>query len=166
MRRLSCLLFFVLLASPASAVEPLHDRIDAVLDRGGIGLAAPLCDDATFVRRAYLDLAGMIPTGDQARAFLEAADTNGRDKRAELIAQLVASEPFNRRLANMYDITLMERRADKNIKRAEWQAYLLASVRSNKPYKVMAKEILAADGVDAKLRPAAKFFWIVTASRT
>ncbi len=155
MRRLPCLLIVFILAAPTSAAEPLHIRIDQVLERNGLGLVAPLCDDATFVRRAYLDLAGMIPSGDQTRAFL--SDTKA-DKRAVLVNQLIAGEPFNRRLADMYDITLMERRTAKNVKQAEWRAYLLNSVRADKPYNVLAQEILASDGADPKLRPAARFF--------
>ena len=41
----------------------------------------------------------------------------------------------------------MERRGDKHVKSAEWDAYLLASMQENKPYNVLAREILSADGV-------------------
>ena len=45
-----------------------------------------LCTDQEFVRRAYLDLCGILPTPDEAQAFL--ADTDP-DKRAKLIDALL-----------------------------------------------------------------------------
>lgn len=54
-------------------------------------LPSDLCDDQTFVRRVYLDLAGVPPTVEQYRAFL--ADTNPK-KREMLIDRLLASEEF------------------------------------------------------------------------
>ncbi len=45
-----------------------------------------LAEDATFLRRAYLDIIGLIPTSDEARAFLADKDPN---KRAKLVDQLL-----------------------------------------------------------------------------
>ena len=33
-----------------------------------------LCDDSTFVRRAYLDAIGRMPTAEEARDFVESRD--------------------------------------------------------------------------------------------
>jgi hypothetical protein len=43
------------------------------------------------------------------------------------------------------------------VPRAAWEAYLRAAVAENRPYDQFVREILAADGVDPKTRPAAKF---------
>ena len=45
-----------------------------------------LCDDTTFLRRAYLDLLGVVPSAETARAFV--ADT-APDKRGRLIERLL-----------------------------------------------------------------------------
>jgi hypothetical protein len=45
-----------------------------------------LCDDSTFLRRAYLDAIGTLPTIDEAKAFLESTQP---DKRALLIDRLL-----------------------------------------------------------------------------
>ena len=41
---------------------------------------SPLCDDATFVRRAFLDAIGTLPTVEEAKAFLESTDADKRKK--------------------------------------------------------------------------------------
>src|SRR5690606_13166621 len=47
----------------------------------------PLCDDLTFLRRAYLDTVGVVPTLDEIRAF--EADRSP-EKRAKLVDRLLA----------------------------------------------------------------------------
>jgi hypothetical protein len=47
---------------------------------------SPLADDATFMRRAYLDIIGIIPTSDEAREFLADKDSH---KRSRLVDQLL-----------------------------------------------------------------------------
>ena len=89
------------------AAEPLHVQVDQLLAAKAAGktFAAP-ATDAEFVRRAYLDFNGTIPTAEQARAFL--AD-KAADKRAKLIEQLLASPKFPERMAEAFNIQLMER---------------------------------------------------------
>lgn len=47
---------------------------------------SPLCDDATFVRRAFLDATGTLPTIEQTAAFHAKTDT---DRRTQLIDELL-----------------------------------------------------------------------------
>ncbi|HEX4147026.1 MAG TPA: DUF1549 and DUF1553 domain-containing protein [Pirellulales bacterium] len=54
-------------------------------------LPSELCDDATFLRRAYLDLAGALPTVEQYQKFM--ADTSSQ-KRTALVDELLASDAF------------------------------------------------------------------------
>src|SRR5207248_10073261 len=49
---------------------------------------SPLADDATFLRRASLDVTGELPTPDEVRAFLADADPAKRSKKIdELLAR-------------------------------------------------------------------------------
>ena len=57
---------------------------------------APLVDDATFMRRVYLDLVGTIPTVSQVRDFLEA---KGTFKRPDLVDRLVHDDTRPERYA-------------------------------------------------------------------
>jgi hypothetical protein len=61
--------------------------------------AAPQCDDAELLRRLYLDLAGRVPTAEQAAAFLDSKDAN---KRAKLIDDLLASKDFGEQLGRTW----------------------------------------------------------------
>jgi len=150
----------LLAAAPAEASKPavalpLHERIDRLIEAERLAPAGKTADDAEFLRRATLDLHGIIPSAEEAQAFL--AD-NSPDKRAKLIEQLLASPRFVRHFATTFDVMWGERLGDKIIKSAEWYEYLYRSFAERKPYDVLVREILTADDVDPKLRPASKFF--------
>jgi hypothetical protein len=139
------------------AEPPLHARIDQIIAGGKPDFekqAAPLASDAEFLRRITLDLTGCIPTTEQARAFL--ADSTA-DKRTKLIDRLLASPEYASHLSDVFDVMLMERRADKHIPRSVWKQYLRESFAANKPWDVLVREMLSSDGSDPKARAAAKF---------
>jgi hypothetical protein len=145
-------------AAPSQPVAPLHQRIDQLLAAGKADFArrsAGPADDAEFLRRAYLDLTGTVPTAAAARAFLSSTDP---DKRRALVDRLLASPEHARHLAHVFDVLLMERRPDRQVPRAAWIEYLRSSFAANKPWDQLTRELLSADGSDAKTRPAAKFF--------
>lgn len=62
-----------------------------------LGIApSPLCDDATFIRRAYLDAIGTLPTAEEIRSFLAEppSDNNGQLKRSSLVERLLGRPEF------------------------------------------------------------------------
>lgn len=149
-------------AAPPERLPPprlaLHERIDQLVAAGHPDygrLAAPPADDAEFLRRAYLDLAGTVPSAAEARAFL--AD-RAADKRRRLVDRLLADPAHPRRLAEHFDVVFMERRRDAKVPRAAWEEYLRAAFDANTPYDRLVRDLLSADGADPKTRPAAKFF--------
>jgi Protein of unknown function (DUF1549)/Protein of unknown function (DUF1553) len=133
--------------------EPLHSLIDQVLVPVA-GITPATASDSEFLRRVSLDLIGMPPTADEARAFISDASP---DKRTRLIDQLFASPRFARHFASVLDLMLMERRANTNVSADEWQAWLLKSVRENKSWNALAKEIMLADGAEPATRAPARF---------
>ncbi len=139
----------------ATAEEPLHVQIDRLMAQLHFGPEVPLASDAEFMRRVYLDLVGTIPSADEVRQFIDDASP---EKRAKLVDRLLASPAYARHMAGVFDVMLMERRADKYVKADQWQPYLLAAFQQNKPYNELAREILAADPDDEKLHAAAKFY--------
>ncbi len=148
------LLFFSVSASGARG-EPLHRKIDRTIEAKLEGDAAPPATDAEFLRRISLDLAGMIPTSAEARAFL---DDPSPYKRPKLIDRLLAAPEYARRMQDVFDAMLMERRDDTHVPAPEWRAFLRRAFADNLPYNQLVTEILSADGTDPKTRGAAKFY--------
>lgn len=145
-----------ILARPLQADDPLHQQIDQIIETASLGAVAEVATDGEFLRRVYLDLTGSIPPSDVARAFLDDA---APDKRAKIVDRLLTSPQYIRHMTNVFDVMLMERRAEKNVKNDEWRKYLYDSVAANKPWNELAKEVLGADGTDEKIRFATAFYF-------
>ncbi len=142
---------FLALAGLARADEPLHVRVDQLIEKQAEGQPiAPLAGDAEFLRRVYLDFAGDLPTAAEARAFL---DDQAPDKREQLLTKLQAAPRFAERLADALNVMLMERRGED----AAWRKYLQDSCTAGKPWDVMAKEMLAPDYANSELKGAGYF---------
>ncbi|MFT4589047.1 MAG: hypothetical protein ACI9VS_001298 [Candidatus Binatia bacterium] len=138
----------------AWAAAPLHQRIDETLAASRVEAPPALTDDATFLRRACLDLTGRIPAPDAARAFLTDASP---DKRAKLVDRLLASREHIRHMAITFNVTLIERRSDPHVKSDAWTDFLFSQFETNAPYTELVRAILSAEGEDAKKNGPAKF---------
>lgn len=119
---------------------------------------APPCDDATFVRRAWLELAGVIPGADDVRAFL--ADGSA-DKRERLVDRLLASEECNTRLARFLLELTTEHRAEPvwfaNL--FEYFEWLKGELRRGATYDEIVRQILTATGTLDRV-PATNFVMV------
>ena len=82
-------------AARSTSERDVPAAIDAIVEAEAVGPLSPPCSDADFLRRAFLDLAGTIPSADRARAFL--ADPSP-DKRARLVDELLAAHEIRTRL--------------------------------------------------------------------
>lgn len=142
-------------ATPKSApvVSDLPAFIDAQIAAkaalAGVPLAPP-AEDAEFLRRVWLDLAGTIPSATETRAFL--AD-KAQGKRAALIDKLIQSKEFARRMGEALHIQLMERSGDD----PKWLAFLTEAIEQDRPWNEVVRDILAPDFKDEKKSAAAYF---------
>ncbi len=119
---------------------------------------AELCDDATFLRRASLDVTGALPTPDEVRAFL--ADESA-DKRDRKIAELLERPGYSALWATKFCDILRPRisyedfthkPAPENTRRFyEW---IRARLAENTPYDQMAERILTATSYEGRPREA------------
>ncbi len=134
-----------------AADEPLRSRVDALIDAKLAGQpVAAMADDAEFLRRAFLDFAGRIPSAAETREFLK---DSAADKREKLIDKLLASDEYPNRMTDLMHVMLMERRGEH----ADWNAYLRESFQQNKPWDVMAREMISPDPGNEKTRASAFF---------
>lgn len=106
---------------------------------------SPLIDDATFLRRATLDIAGRLPTLGEAGAFLNSTNSH---KREALIDTLLQSPDYADYFANKWTALLKNRRdspADITANFAFF-SWMRDSLLANKPYDQLVRELLAATG--------------------
>ncbi len=105
----------------------------------------PLVDDATFLRRAYLTVAGRIPTYDEAKAFNAC---QAPDKRAKLIDCLLASEGYVQNFFNYWaDVLRAQSQGVGDSTTAQsYLNFIRESLRKNKPWDQMARELVSSVG--------------------
>lgn len=113
---------------------------------------SPICDDATFLRRAYLDLIGVIPTADEARRFMADRAT---DKRAKLIDTLLARPEYADYWSLKWaDLLRIEEKVLDKKGVAAFHAWVRQSIAENKPMDRFVSEILTATGSTYQNAPA------------
>lgn len=111
-----------------------------------------VCDDTTFLRRAYLDLLGVLPTAPTAQAFL--ADT-ASDKRERLVARLLERGEFADFWALKWaDLLKIEERQLDNTGMEVFHGWIRDSIAKNKPLDQFARELISARGSTYKNPPA------------
>jgi hypothetical protein len=122
-----------------SADRPIEEVVDHYVDAAIVAAgvrAAPEADDATWLRRLTLDLAGRIPTAAESRSFVGSSDP---EKRPRLVDRLMASPGFARHLADSTDATLMAG------VRGSLRDYLLAAFREGRTWDRVFRDVMAAD---------------------
>ncbi len=106
-----------------------------------------LCSDAVFVRRAYLDVIGTLPTAKEARDFIQ---SQGPNKRRALIDYLMERDEFADYWAMKWgDVLRIKAEFPVNLWPNAAQAYhrwVRASIAENKPYDQFVREMLTASG--------------------
>ncbi|HVJ82754.1 MAG TPA: DUF1549 domain-containing protein [Planctomycetia bacterium] len=132
---------------PAFTPVELASRIDAIFDTywkaEGVVPAAPATDEE-FLRRAFLDLTGKIPSAAEARDFL---DDKSAAKRGDLVARLLK----NARFANHFAATLRDALIPGAITNPQFaglvppfEAWLRLRLADGVPYHKLVEEMLTA----------------------
>lgn len=115
---------------------------------------APPCSDAVFVRRAYLDVIGTLPTAAEARGFLF---DRHPDKRRRLIDQLLEREEFADYWAMKWgDLLRVKAEFPVNLWPNAAQAYhrwIRTALHENRPYDQFVHDLLTASGSNFRVPP-------------
>lgn len=136
------------------ALNELDHLVDAKLQKLNI-VPSPLCDDATYLRRIYLDLIGRLPTPAESRAF--AAATHPEKRR------LVVTELFQRPEYADYwalkwaDWLRVDRQSLGHSGAYSYYKWIRDSFAANKRMDQFARELIEANGLVSD-HPAAQFY--------
>jgi len=138
--------------------QALAEKIDQHVAKRWANLKAepaPLADDAEFLRRVYLDLAGRIPSVEEARTFL--ADKRA-DKRARLVEQLLAGSRYVTHFTNVWRALLIPEAGNNfqvRLQQGGFETWLKQQVAKNASYDQLARDLITAPVAGQGLNPAA-----------
>lgn len=143
-----------------------------------------LCSDEVFLRRAYLDLLGILPTADEARTFVSESPGNSRReeavlskseidqsqlasaatesetlaKRAQLIEQLLTRSEFADFWALKWSDLLRNEAHSLDQKGVHnFHHWIRENIAENKPIDQFVRDLITARG-STYLNPAANFY--------
>ena len=126
---------------------PTHTFIDEMIlsKLQGLNLPpSPLCDDGTFLRRAYLDTLGVLPTTQETRNFL---NNPAPDKRETAIDTLFARPEFVDYWSYKWSDLLLV--SGKRLRPKAVQAYykwIRGQVAENTPWDQLVYDVVTASG--------------------
>ena len=139
---------------PAALARVIDDHVARKLAAATI-TPSPACSDEEFLRRVYLDLTGVIPTGEKAKAFLDSTDPQ---KRAKLIDELLADPTFGRHLADIWQAKLLPRDSNNRfVQRDPLVKWLEESFNANTPWDQFVAKLVTATGT-VEDNPAVTYF--------
>lgn len=133
---------------PPSSSHPIDQLVAQKLDKLGV-VASGICNDSEFIRRASLDITGVLPTADAVRVFL--AD-DSPDKRETLIDELIDSPAYaawwatrlsdwtgnsEEQLNNVLPV--------RNVASKLWYQWLRKRIEDNVPYDELVDGIVTAE---------------------
>lgn len=136
--------------SPPAASGPAFNEIDRFVTakwrEAGLSEAQrspAVCGDEAFLRRAYLDVIGVIPTIEESRRFLDDASS---DKRAKLVDELLArSTDYADHWTPFWEDALGSSHVQLQggvPTRGSYRKWINDSFKANKPFDVLAAELI------------------------
>ena len=118
---------------------------------------SPLCDDATFVRRTFLDSSGILPTHQELMTFLE-DETPSVEKRARLVEALLQRSEFVDYWSYKWsDLLLVNSAVLPKSAVDSYYKWIRERVDSNLPWDEFVRQIVTASG-STLVNGAANFY--------
>ena len=142
-------------ANPPAA-NVIDELIHAKLQKLRINPSA-ICTDEEFLRRASLDICGVLPTSDEYRSFMASADPQ---KRAALVDQLLLRKEFVDLWVMKWSELMMIRTVPNEVSYKAMLLYynwLQERIEANTPIDQLVRELLSAKG-GTFTEPATNYF--------
>ncbi|TWU00940.1 DUF1553 domain-containing protein [Stieleria varia] len=145
--------------------EPRRNFIDDEISRTLATLGLPLspdCDDATFLRRASLDLTGRLPSAIQVQAF---ASDSSPEKRSEWIESFLSSKEFDQYWTFQLSTWLRLRAQRGDVLASQtYRDWIAEQVSRDVSYRQIARDLILASG-DSQEQGPPNFYRTVAGPR-
>ena len=150
---------------PVPATPPEKTFIDTFVfaKQRQLGIPpSPLCDDATFIRRVSIDVAGRLPTVSEVEQFIADPDTAKRDR---LVDRLVDSPGYADYFSNKWATVLRNKRRNGTDVQYTYKfhGWIRRALRENMPYDQLVRGVLTATG-DPETHPPVAWYREVSTS--
>ena len=134
--------------SKSDRAQQMAARVDELLQKKLTDLGwqpAGRCDDASFLRRACLDLTGTPPLGREVLNFM---DNTSKTKRNDLVARLMATPTASVHLANTWSGWLLPEADSPEVQfgRNGLQTWLRSRFAENLRYDRLVSDLLVSTG--------------------
>jgi hypothetical protein len=142
-------------AAPDREVRQLAERIDQLVAERWEAkktTPAPQADDAEFLRRIYLDLAGRIPRFSEVRDFL---DDKSPDKRQREVEKLLKGPHYVNHFTAVWRTLLVPPNNNQQPRflANQLDPWLRKRLRDNAPYDQMVRDLLTASVAFNRMAP-------------
>ncbi len=150
---------------PIPATPPEKTFIDTLVfaKQRQLGIPpSPLCDDATFIRRVSIDVAGRLPTVSEVEQFIADPDAGKRDR---LVDRLVDSPGYADYFSNKWATVLRNKRRNATDVpyTYKFHGWIRRALRENMPYDQLVRGVLTATG-DPETHPPVAWYREVSTS--
>lgn len=134
--------------SKSNRAQQMAARVDELLQKKLTELgwqSAGRCDDASFLRRACLDLTGTPPLGSEVLDFM---DNTSKTKRNDLVARLLVTPTASVHLANTWSGWLLPEADSPEVQfgRNGLQTWLRSRFAENLRYDRLVSDLLVSTG--------------------
>ncbi|MEL7497008.1 MAG: DUF1549 domain-containing protein [Planctomycetota bacterium] len=134
---------------PRENVLAISSRIDTLVEAKLTANGQkrnPRSSDDVFLRRVYLDITGRIPSLQETKSFL---NDKSKDKRAELIDELLDSYGFTSRQFNYWaDLLRIKSNMPGGLTGRSYIDYVKDSLEANKPYDEFVRDMVESEGAN------------------
>jgi hypothetical protein len=110
-------------------------------------MPAAITTDVEFVRRAFLDLTGKLPSPDQTRAFV--VSRGGKEKRGKLIEYLLNTPEYADNMAHYWRDVIKFRATNENAGQVgynQMEDWLADQFEKNTPWDEISRKMITATG--------------------